>query len=138
MRKIATFVVAIGLLSLAGCGCLVEFGEKTGIRYPDHLYPDPNQPAWDRCLFGRKHGIGPGNKFFELYMADTIQPGWHQLLFGTRYVEIRSKGNRAIGLSVPPCLLLVPKLRLGTHLRETPFRGYCQSVITSINPACPA
>lgn len=86
MRSITLTLVAFGLLFLSGCGCLESFGESTGIRYPYPFYPDPNQPAWDRCLFGKKSGIGPGDRNFEWQEPDPSQPGWHQALFGIHLV----------------------------------------------------
>jgi hypothetical protein len=86
MRKLGLALAATWSIALSGCGCIQSVGESTGIRYPDPLYPDPNQSTLDRCLFGRKHGIGPGDRNWEWREADATQPGWHELLFGRRYV----------------------------------------------------
>ena len=49
MRLIALGLVAAGLVSLSGCGCL------EGNRMTLEDSPDPDQPSWQRCLFGTRY-----------------------------------------------------------------------------------
>lgn len=101
--RIFRLTISFVFLSATGCGCLVEFGEKTGIRYPSVYLPDETQPAWDRWLSGprpKRIGIKGGDRFFEYSTFDPDQPGWHSLLFGDRIIPRKMPDSPF--LSPPP------------------------------------
>jgi hypothetical protein len=53
MRNSALALVAVCLVLLSGCGCLENYEDRNLTRYGGGG-PDPDQPAWHRCLFGTR------------------------------------------------------------------------------------
>jgi hypothetical protein len=92
MRLIATALLVICLGPLAGCGCLeTDVDQRIG-----GGGPDPDQPAWHRCIFGTRYL--PYTPPLERPEPDPDQPTWQRQLFGPRYRPERLYG----GKSVPP------------------------------------
>jgi hypothetical protein len=66
MRKLSVPLFAVWLFTLAGCGCFEPVTDNPFIL--GRGQPDPDQPAWHRCLFGTQYisnpppGSGWGNE----------------------------------------------------------------------------
>ena len=54
MRKITLVLLAVQFASLTGCGCLDPLVQPE-LTHPGGGHPDPDQPAWQRCLFGTRY-----------------------------------------------------------------------------------
>src|ERR1043166_4196079 len=89
------------LFALTGCGCIEKYTDPRfnenphsgddAMRPRDPVdFPDHEQPAWHRCVFGTRWLMhAPGVTTYP----DDNQPYWQRQLFGPRYTTRDSSGS---------------------------------------------